>query len=131
GLEQAVRAEARRAEGGFWWLDLRACGIGGAGAQGSSPPASTGQRRILYSRSDPTARELAGRLAALTHAVATGRAADDFSAALAGGKDLGYVVALPRVTPDACCTAQELLPSRAATFTGLVETRATAIVPRR
>ena len=128
GLEQSVRTEARRAEGGGWWLDLKGCGIGGAPA--SSPPAATAQKRILYSRSDPTARELAGRLAALTHAVATGRAPDDFSAALAGGKDLGYVVALPRVTPDACRTAKELLPSWAATFTGLVETRATAIVRR-
>src|SRR5213592_2115173 len=65
GLEQAVRAEARRAEGDFWWRDLRACGI----ARDSAPPAPTGQRRILYQRGDPTARELAGRLAALTHAV--------------------------------------------------------------
>jgi len=131
GLEQAVRAEARRAEGGFWWLDLRACGVGGAGAGGgTSPPASTGQRRILYSRSDPTARELAGRLAALTHAVATGRALDDFSAALAGGKDWGYVVALPRVTADVCRSAKDLLPSWPATFTALVDTRPTAIVRR-
>jgi hypothetical protein len=129
GLEQAVRAEARRAEGGFWWLDLRACGLG-SGAQGSSPPASTGQRRILYARSDPTARELAGRLAALTHAVATGRAPDDFSAALAGGKDWGYVVALPRMTADVCRSAKDLLPTWPATFTALVDTRPTAIVRR-
>src|SRR5206468_9783020 len=86
GLEQAVRAEARRAEGDFWWRDLRVCGTG----RDSAPPSPTGQRRILYARGDPTARELAGRLAALTHAVATGRAPDDFSAALAGGKDGGY-----------------------------------------
>src|SRR6266513_2679584 len=84
GLEQSVRTEARRAEGGGWWLDLKACGIGGAPA--SSPLAATAQKRILYPRSDPTARELAGRLAALTHAVATGRALDDFSAALADRK---------------------------------------------
>ena len=126
GLEQAVRAEARRAEGGFWWLDLRACGLG----QGASPPTSTGQRRILYPRSDPIARELAGRLAALTHAVATGRAADDFGDALAGGKESGYVVALPRVTADVCRSAKQLLPSWAATLTALIDTRPTAIVRR-
>jgi hypothetical protein len=126
GLEQAVRAEARRAEGGFWWLDLRSCGI----TPGNSPPPATGQRRILYSRSDPTARELAGRLAALTHAVATARGADDFNSALAGGKDWGYVVALPRVTADPCRSAKDLLPQWAATFTALVDTRATAIVRR-
>lgn len=126
GLEQSVRADARRAEGGFWWLDLKSCGIG----QGSSPPASSGQRRILYPRTDPTARELAGRLAALTHAVATGRSLDDFSAALSTGRDWGYVVALPRLTPDVCRTAKDLLPAWSATFTALVDTRATAIARR-
>jgi len=126
GLEQAVRAEARRAEGDFWWRDLRVCGIG----RDSAPPAPTGQRRILYARGDPTARELAGRLAALTHAVATGRAPDDFSAALAGGKDGGYVVALPRVTADVCRSGKDLLPTWPATFTALVDTRPTAIVKR-
>src|SRR5712691_3915724 len=126
GLEQAVRAEARRAEGDFWWRDLRVCGIG----RDSAPPSPTGQRRILYARGDPTARELAGRLAALTHAVATGRAPDDFSAALAGGKDGGYVVALPRVTADVCRSGKDLLPTWPATFTALVDTRPTAIVRR-
>src|SRR5438552_2355013 len=125
GLEQAVHAEARRAEGDFWWRDLRACGI----ARDTAPPAPT-SKRILYSRGDQTARELAGRLAALTHAVATGRAPDDFSAALAGGKDWGYVVGLPRVTADACRSARDLLPTWPATFTALVDTRPTAIVRR-
>ena len=126
GLEQAVRAETRRAEGDSWWRDLRACGI----ARDSAPPAPTGQRRILYPRGDPTARELAGRLAALTHAVAAGRAPDDFRAALAGGKDGGYVFALPRVTANACRSARDLLPTWPATFTALVDTRPTAIVRR-
>ena len=125
GLEQAVRAEARRAEDG-WWLDLRGCAI----ARDTAATASSGQHRILYSRGDPTARELAGRLAALTHAVATGRAPDDFSAALASGKDWGYVVALPRVTADGCRSAKDLLPSWPASFTALVDTRPTAIVRR-
>jgi hypothetical protein len=84
----------------------------------------------VYVRSDPTARELAGRLAALTHGVATGRDADDFSSALIAGKDLGYVVALPRVTGDLCRTAKALLPPWAATFTALIDTRATAIARR-
>jgi len=128
GLEQAVRAEARRAEGGFWWLDLRSCGMGIG--QNVSPPASTGQRRILYSRSDPTARELAGRLAALTRAVATARSGDDLSAAVATGKDWGYVVALPRATADPCRAAKDLLPQWAVTYTALVDTRPTAIVRR-
>jgi hypothetical protein len=130
GLEQAVRAEARRAEGGFWWLDLQACGI--AAGQGTSPPSTGGAapRRILYARTDPTARELAGRLAALTHAATAARAPDDLSGAVAGGKDWGYVISLPRITQDPCRAAKDLLPSWAGTITALVDTRATAIVRR-
>ena len=130
GLEQSVRAEARRAEGSFWWLDLRACGIGKAPGGDVAPPAPSGQHRILFLRSDPTARELAGRLAALTRAVATARGADDYRDALASGGAWGYIVALPRVTADPCRTARDLLPSWSATFTALVDTRATAIVRR-
>jgi len=125
GLEQAVHADARRPEGDFWWRDLRACGI----ARDTAPPAPT-SKRILYARADQTGRELAGRLAALTHAVAAGRAPDEFSAALAAGKDWGYVIALPRVTVDACRSARDLLPSWPAGFTALVDTRPTAIVRR-
>ncbi len=125
GLEQAVHADARPPEGDFWWRDLRGCGI----ARDTAPPAPT-SKRILYSRADQTGRELAGRLAALTHAVAAGRAPDDFSAALAAGKDWGYVVALPRVTADACRSARDLLPSWPAGLTALVDTRPTAIVRR-
>jgi hypothetical protein len=127
GLEQAVRAEARRPEGGFWWLDLRACG----GSRSISPPADTGaQRRIAYSRSDPTARELAGRLAALTRGVAAARSPDALADALSGGKEWGFIVALPRVVADPCRAARDLLPSWAATVTALVDTRATAIIRR-
>jgi hypothetical protein len=126
GLEQSVRAEARRAEGDFWWLDLRGCGFGPS----ASPPALTGPHRIVYVRSDPTARELAGRLAALTHGVAAGRDADQFSDALGSGKEWGYVVALPRVTADPCRAARALLPPWTATVAALVDTRATAIVRR-
>lgn len=126
GLAQAVRAEARPAQGDAWWRDLRACGSG----QGSAPEAPTGQRRILYARSDPTARELAGRLAALTRAVATARSSNDLSAAVAAGKDWGYVLALPRATVDPCRSARDVLPPWPATITALVDTRATAIVRR-
>src|SRR5438105_3227987 len=80
GLEQAVHAEARRAEGGFWWLDLRPCGMA-TGGQAISPPPTAAPRRILYSRGDPTARDLAGRLAALTHATTAARPPEDLSAA--------------------------------------------------
>ena len=128
GLEQSVRAEARRPEPGFWWLDLRACGT----TSTTSPPAPpTGtQRRVLYTRSDPTARELAGRLAALTRGVAVARTADEFATALAQGRDWGYVTSLPRFVADPCRIAALRLPGWSATVTALVDTRATAIVRR-
>jgi hypothetical protein len=126
GLEQAVRAEARRPDGGFWWLDLRACGAG----RGISPPLAQGPHHILYSRGDPTARELAGRLAALTNAVATPRPPDELRSAIDSGNAWGYIVALPRLTADPCRTAKDLLPSWPATITALVDTRATAIARR-
>src|SRR2546425_274101 len=94
------------------------------------PPVPAALRRILYARGDPTARELAGRLAALTHAATAARAPDDLSAAVAGGKEWGYVIALPRITNDPCRAAKDLLPSWAATITALVDTRATAIARR-
>lgn len=127
GLEQAVRAEARRAEGGFWWLDLRGCGAPPA----DSPPAvAATQRRILYSRSDPTARDLAGRLAALSRGVAVARSPAEFNEALSSGRDWGYIVALPRIVADPCRAARDFLPSWTATVTALVDTRATAIARR-
>jgi hypothetical protein len=128
GLEQSVRAEARRPEGGFWWLDLRSCGTSSNTSPPAPPPGT--QRRVLYTRSDPTARELAGRLAALTRGVAVARTADEFGAALAQGRDWGYVTSLPRFVADPCRVASLRLPSWAATVTALVDTRATAIVRR-
>src|SRR5947199_6622341 len=106
-------------------------GTGGPGLAPAAPPPVTGTpRRILYARGDPTARELAGRLAALTHAATAARAPDDLSAVVAGGKEWGYVIALPRITNDPCRAAKDLLPSWAATITALVDTRATAIARR-
>lgn len=126
GLEEAVRGFARRAEPPFWWLNLRACQL----STGESPPAPAANtpRRIVYPRTDPAARELAGRIAALTRGVATPRAPADFTAALAAGRDWGYIVALPRVVADPCRSGGDLLPTWDATLTALVDTRAEAII---
>ena len=127
GLEQAVRGEARRPQGGgFWWEELRACGPAPAGA----PTASTGTRRIAYVRGDPAARDLAGRIAALGGGTAAGLGQAEFSRSLTGGAGAGYVLALPRTVPEACRAARDLLPPWPAAVAPLVETRARAVVRR-
>jgi hypothetical protein len=122
GLEQSVRSEARRPQGGsFWWEELRACGPPPAAPPAASPGPP---RRIAYLRGDPTGRDLAGRIAALGGGVAVGLAAADFAKATA------YVVALPRVVPDPCRAARDLLPPWPVSVAPLVETRARAVVRR-
>jgi hypothetical protein len=75
-------------------------------------------------RGDPAARDLAARIAALGGGTATGLAPADFAKATA------YVLALPRVVPEPCRAARDLLPPWPASITPLVETRARAVVRR-
>ena len=127
GLEQAVRGEARRPQGGdFWWEDVRACGPPPAAA---SPPSGTA-RRIVYMRGDPAARDVAARIAALGGGTAAGLAPTDFSRSLSDGSAVGYVLALPRAVPDKCRAARDLLPPWAASVAPLVETRGRAAIRR-
>lgn len=122
--DDAVRGEARGAEGPFWWESFAACA--------SSPPvgrsrsivgrtAVTGTRIVLRA-SDSVAADLAERLVGLTafdDAETTGLldtlfpagpaglwpaglADVDFDVALAGGRDGGYVVGLDRRPLDPC-----------------------------
>jgi hypothetical protein len=126
GLEQAVRGEARRPQGGgFWWEELHACGPPPAAA-----PQAPSNRRIAYVRGDAAARDLAGRIAALGGGTAQALGASDFSRALAAGSATGYVLALPRAAPDPCRAARDLLPPWPVSVAPLVETRARAVVRR-
>jgi hypothetical protein len=127
GLEQAVRSEARRPQGGgFWWEELQRCGP----APVATPPAAspTAPRRIAYVRGDPAARDLAARIAALGGGTAAGLTPADFAKALNGGTAAGYVLALPRAVPEPCRAARDLLPPWPASVAALVETRARAVV---
>ena len=126
GLEQAVRGESRRPQGGgYWWEELQACGPAPAAAP--QPPTT---KRIAYPRGDPAARDLAGRIAALGGATAQSLGAAELSRSLNGGAAAGYVLALPRNVPDACRAARDLLPPWSVSIAPLVETRARAIVRR-
>jgi hypothetical protein len=129
GLEQAVRSEARRPQGGsVWWEELQACGPPPAPAPPAASPRAP--RRIAYVRGDPTGRDLAGRIAALGGGVAAGLAPADFAKALNGGTAAAYVLALPRAVPEPCRAARDLLPPWPVSVARLVETRARVVVRR-
>jgi hypothetical protein len=133
-----VRADARVADGPYWWSDIAACGV--ATTPGNTP-ASPRSSRVVYPRDEPIARSLAERLVALTGAGTTAVALSPnaFAAALTTGTELGYVMPLPRKTLDRCQTVRELLtaapwlghvPNVPTAIDPLIDTRLTAVVRR-
>ena len=122
--DDAVRGEARGAEGPFWWESSAGCS--------SSPPVGRARSivgrntvigtRIVFQASDSVAADLAERLVGLTAfdevettglldtlfpsglagLRAAGLADADFEIALAGGRDGGYIVGLDRRPLDPC-----------------------------
>ena len=124
-----VRAEARAAEGPYWWGDLTACTA--SGAAGNSPSEQVQSR--LTARSDqPVARALAERLVALAamgrggsdslltvlaplgfalgpRSTAISLTPNDFAASLRSGTEVAYVVALPRYSVDPCVDAERVI----------------------
>lgn len=114
-VANAVRADARPAEGPFWWTTATRCDADPGGAPASV--AST-TARIAYPRDDPTATLLAQRLVALGAAgalagalngvdpgsrlVAVGMDEAAFAGAVSTGREAGYVLPLPRQPLDPC-----------------------------
>jgi hypothetical protein len=119
-LADAVHADARAATPPFWWSGLRAGAARDTPGLSAALPAANGARRIVYSRDDTVARDLAERLVALAgsgrpmadpgatpYAIppellgaraalrATGLDAAELTRALRQGAELGYVMALP------------------------------------
>jgi hypothetical protein len=127
----AVRADMRPAEPPFWWQD-RDCRADPPPA--STPvPASGGTDAVVYPRADAIARDIAERLVALawppTRAPAwlqavlpvddrtynrapRALALDDRALleSLRTNSALAFVIALPRVIPYGCSTAERLEP---------------------
>jgi hypothetical protein len=90
----AVHAEARAAEGPFWWATAE-CDkpLQGSIRGGPTSPA------VVYPREDEVARALAARLVAMSDSPdAIARAVDPsrFAATLLAGNDRAYVFPLPR-----------------------------------
>jgi len=128
-----VRADARPAEGPYWWSDTTGCDA----PKVLSPLASAGTMRVAYPRDEAIARALAERLVAVlgTRAMATGLAPNAFASALRGGGDLAYIFPVARQSRDRCHDVPELLGSASwlgtpGAITPLIDTRLRAVVRR-
>jgi hypothetical protein len=129
----AVRADARAAEGPYWWADTTGCGA----PAGRSPLASTGTSRVVYPRDEPVGRALAERLVAVLggRTTAAGLAPNAFQSALLAGGEMAYIIPLPRMTLDRCRAFNELLAGAPwlgarGTVTPLIDTRLRAVIRR-
>ncbi|HEX6964772.1 MAG TPA: ABC transporter substrate-binding protein [Gemmatimonadaceae bacterium] len=127
----AVRGDARGSEGPYWWDDTSACT---EAMTARSTPTSVGMRRIVYPRGDRVARDLADRLVALAaldsssapraamlaslvpgiaardaRVIAAGLPPAEFTAELGRGRDLAYVLPVPRRALAPCEQARSLI----------------------
>ena len=129
----AVRADARAAEGPYWWTDT----IGCAAQTTRSALASTGTTSVVYPRDDAVARALAERLVAILggRATAVGLMPSAFTSSLTSGSAQAYILALPRMMRDRCRGLAELFGSAAwlgaqGAIVPLIDTRLRAVVRR-
>jgi hypothetical protein len=141
----AVRADARPAEGPFWWNDVRGCGVAPPRANGT--PSRSVPSRVAYPRDEPVARALAERIVALAASTPTGgrdsavallapavaeagaRATtvglepNAFASALRDGSELAFVLPLDRASLSRCLDLRGAIAP-------LIDTRLTAVVKR-
>ncbi len=102
GLRAAVRGDVRAAEPPFWWTSASRCGGAGADPRYRSPAMA---RTIVYPETDPVARDLAQRLAAVSaqgEHRALGLSPTEFAEALAANAALAFVTAIPRRAYERC-----------------------------
>lgn len=134
----AVRGDARGSEPPYWWDALGHCGdVSSAVPWRPRTPGGTqprGDRRILFDKADPVARDLADRIVALAAAgsdasaeaaalvsALPGPIGDDtalraegvtereLGESLQDGNDFAYVVSVPRRPADPCDAARTLM----------------------
>ena len=121
-----VPAEARPADGPFWWQEQEACR-----SQAPAIDSASSIPRMVYPRSDRVAAALAERIVALADKPilrAAGLSDSGFVEAYQSGRYSGYVMALPRQVAAPCYRSRRLLPG--AVIVPLIDTRATAIMRR-
>jgi hypothetical protein len=150
--DDAVRGEARGAQGPLWWTMVTDCEIGLAPPR--NEPSLT--PRIVYDESDAAARDLAERFVGLarasgpaavafldvllpdrprrTYQRATGLTGEALAQARRLGTDAGYIMSIDSRPLDACRDLQVLTDTARwldpETVVPLVETRLHAIVRR-
>lgn len=148
----AVRGEARGAQGPFWWQMRADCEIGRSAPPGQPSPTP----RIVYETGDGAARDLAERLVGLarapgpssmlfldallpdrprrTYERATGLTGEALAVARRRGTDAGHIVAVATSPVDPCRDLQALMDGAPwldpETIIPLVDTRLHAIVRR-
>jgi extracellular solute-binding protein (family 5) len=148
----AVRGEARGAQGPLWWALSNDCGIGLAPTRNPSSFVP----RIVYDASDSAARDLAERLVGLarasgpeatayldvllpdrprrTYQRATGLTGAALAMAVRAGTDAGYIVSVVSRPLDPCRDVHVLMYGAPwvdpATIVPLVDTRLHAVVRR-
>jgi hypothetical protein len=150
--DEAVRGEARGAQGPFWWTIGTECEVDIAvpASQSSFTP------RIVYDGDDAAARDLAERFVGLTRASgpavaafldvllpdrprrtyqrATGLTGEPLALARRLGRDAGYIVSVDNRPLDACRDVQVLMEATRwldpSTIVPLVDTRLHAVVRR-
>jgi hypothetical protein len=131
----AVRGEARGAEGPFWWESLTDCEIDPPQAPLAAPPTSQAPSRIVYDAEDSVAQELAERLVGLgKFPRASGLSNTALAQALRRGNESAYILSLDRRALDPCRDIQVLTDNATwidpHTIIPLVDTRLQAIVRR-
>jgi len=128
--QDAVRGEARGAEGPYWWESLSDCEIAASPA-----PAPSATVRIVYDSDDTAARDLAERFVGIgKYPRASGLTNDALVQALRRGNESAYIVSLDRRPLDSCREMQVLMNYAGwidpQTIVPLVDTRLQAIVRR-
>jgi hypothetical protein len=130
--QDAVRGEARGAEGPFWWESLSDCEVDPPQAPPVTPSTTP---RIVYDSDDSAARELAERFVGIgKYPRASGLTSDALAQALRRGNESAYILSLYRRPLDPCREIQVLMDSAGwvdpHSIVPLVDTRLQAIVRR-
>ena len=148
----AVRGEARGAQGPFWWQAGADCHVASPSRQNQQAPVP----QVVYDASDAAARDLAERLVGLvrasgpaatafldallpdrprrTYQRATGLTGEELARAVRLGRDAGYVLSVESQTVDACGDLKALVDRAPwldpGTIVPLIDTRLHAVVRR-